>query len=177
MPKGNDDVLEESVEGNGTTDMNQLNFDELDDDAVALKAKEAAKNKIQDNMNGAELNFTNPNLTTDDQALEQPSILACTLKEYQLNGLRWLNSLYSMNVNGILADEMGLGKTVQSISMLANLAENQNIWGPFLVVTPVSTLHNWVQEIQKFVPDFKILPYWGTASDRKILRKFWDRKI
>lgn len=174
--KGNDDVLEESVEGNGTTDMNQLNFDELDDDAVALKAKEAAKNKIQDNMNGAELNFTNPNLTTDDQALEQPSILACTLKEYQLNGLRWLNSLYSMNVNGILADEMGLGKTVQSISMLANLAENQNIWGPFLVVTPVSTLHNWVQEIQKFVPDFKILPYWGTASDRKILRKFWDRK-
>ncbi|SGZ38389.1 uncharacterized protein HGUI_00589 [Hanseniaspora guilliermondii] len=174
--KGNEDVLEEPMEDSATTDLNQLNFDELDDEAVALKAKEAAKNKIHDNMNGAELNFTNPNLTTDDQALEQPSILACTLKEYQLNGLRWLNSLYSMNVNGILADEMGLGKTVQSISMLANLAENHNIWGPFLVVTPVSTLHNWVQEIQKFVPDFKILPYWGTASDRKILRKFWDRK-
>lgn len=174
--KGNDDVLDETKERSATTDMNELNFDELDDEAVAMKAREAAKNKLHDNMNGAELNFTDPNLTKDDQNLEQPSILACTLKEYQLNGLRWLNSLYSMNVNGILADEMGLGKTVQSISMLANLAENQNIWGPFLVVTPVSTLHNWVQEIQKFVPDFKILPYWGTASDRKTLRKFWDRK-
>ena len=174
--KGADDVLNDSNEGQATTDINELNFDELDDDAVAMKAREAAKNKLHDNMNGAELNFTDPTLTKDDQNLEQPSILACTLKEYQLNGLRWLNSLYSMNVNGILADEMGLGKTVQSISMLANLAENQNIWGPFLVVTPVSTLHNWVQEIQKFVPDFKILPYWGTASDRKTLRKFWDRK-
>ncbi|KAF8650583.1 hypothetical protein HU200_063960 [Digitaria exilis] len=32
---------------------------------------------------------------------------------YQMNGLRWLISLYNNNLNGILADEMGLGKTVQ----------------------------------------------------------------
>jgi SNF2 family DNA or RNA helicase len=32
---------------------------------------------------------------------------------YQMNGLRWLVSLYNNNLNGILADEMGLGKTVQ----------------------------------------------------------------
>lgn len=71
---------------------------------------------------------------------------------------------------------MGLGKTVQSISVLAHLAENYNIWGPFIVVTPASTLHNWVNEISKFLPDFKILPYWGNGNDRKILRRFWDRK-
>ena len=35
------------------------------------------------------------------------------LFRYQMNGLRWLVSLYNNHLNGILADEMGLGKTVQ----------------------------------------------------------------
>lgn len=35
---------------------------------------------------------------------------------YQMNGLRWLVSLYNNHLNGILADEMGLGKTVQVIN-------------------------------------------------------------
>ncbi|CAZ82879.1 unnamed protein product [Tuber melanosporum] len=45
---------------------------------------------------------------------------------------------------------MGLGKTVQSISVMAYLAETHNIWGPFLVIAPASTLHNWQQEIARF---------------------------
>jgi len=71
---------------------------------------------------------------------------------------------------------MGLGKTVQSISLMAYLAEVHNIWGPFLVISPASTLHNWQQEITKFVPNIKALPYWGTTKDRAVLRKFWNRK-
>lgn len=41
----------------------------------------------------------------------QPKTLAagCTLKDYQLEGVRWLVSLYENGVSGILADEMGLG--------------------------------------------------------------------
>ncbi|PBP26588.1 putative DNA helicase ino-80 [Diplocarpon rosae] len=62
-------------------------------------------------------------------------------------GLNWLVNLYEQGINGILADEMGLGKTVQSISVMAYLAEKHGIWGPFLVVAPASTLHNWQQEI------------------------------
>lgn len=60
-------------------------------------------------------------------------------------GMRWLVSLFDQGINGILADEMGLGKTVQAISTLAYLAETENIWGPYLVVAPASTLHNWEQ--------------------------------
>lgn len=108
--------------------------------------------------------------------MTQPKMLACTLKEYQLKGLNWLANLYEQGINGILADEMGLGKTVQSISLMAYLAEVHNIWGPFLVISPASTLHNWVQEITKFVPNLKALPYWGTVKDRQVLRKFWNRK-
>ena len=45
---------------------------------------------------------------------EQPCTLeGGKLREYQMNGLRWLVSLYNNHLNGILADEMGLGKTVQ----------------------------------------------------------------
>jgi SNF2 family DNA or RNA helicase len=51
-----------------------------------------------------------------------------------------------------------------------------DVWGPFLVITPASTLHNWQQEVAKFVPSFKVVPYWGSPQERKILRHFWDPK-
>lgn len=72
------------------------------------------------------------------------------LKPYQLEGLDWLCSLYENGLNGILADEMGLGKTLQTIAFLAFLREKGS-FGPFLVVAPVSTLTNWVAEIERFV--------------------------
>jgi DNA helicase INO80 len=65
---------------------------------------------------------------------------------------------------------------VQSISLLAWLAETNNIWGPFLIVAPASTLHNWQQEFSKFTPFLKTIPYWGNIKDRKTLRKFWNMK-
>ncbi|GBL51788.1 hypothetical_protein [Candidozyma auris] len=172
-------------------DFRQLDFDQDDEDALhraaaanAQSALDVAKSRAQafnddefrnPDTNGEEMNFQNPTLI-GDMSITQPEMLKCTLKEYQVKGLNWLANLYEQGINGILADEMGLGKTVQSISVLAYLAETHNIWGPYLVVTPASTLHNWQQEITKFVPGFKVLPYWGNAKDRKILRKFWDRK-
>ncbi|XP_052754026.1 chromatin-remodeling ATPase INO80 [Galleria mellonella] len=107
---------------------------------------------------------------------EQPSIFRGTLKGYQLKGMNWLANLYDQGISGILADEMGLGKTVQCIAFLCHVAERLGVWGPFLVVSPASTLHNWQQEMQRFVPDFKVVPYWGSPGERKILRQFWERK-
>lgn len=167
------------------TEFQNIDFDNEDDEQLRIKAAQNASNALaetraktkefDDDANGEELNFQNPT-SLGEISIEQPKMLACTLKEYQLKGLNWLANLYDQGINGILADEMGLGKTVQSISVLAHLAEKYNIWGPFLVVTPASTLHNWVNEITKFLPQFKILPYWGNANDRKVLRRFWDRK-
>lgn len=123
-----------------------------------------------------ELNFQNPTIAGDAVTVTQPKLLCAQLKEYQLKGLTWLANLYEQGINGILADEMGLGKTIQSISLLAYLAEVHDIWGPFLVIAPASTLHNWQQELARFVPHLKTLPYWGSVKDRAILRKFWSRK-
>ncbi|GJJ09521.1 hypothetical protein Clacol_003744 [Clathrus columnatus] len=126
-------------------------------------------------LDSDELNFQNPT-SLKELTIAQPRMLMAQLKEYQLKGLNWLATLYEQGINGILADEMGLGKTVQSISLLAYLAETHDIWGPFLVIAPASTLHNWQQEITRFVPALKPLPYWGNVKDRTTLRKFWNKK-
>ncbi|KAJ6604781.1 SNF2 family DNA-dependent ATPase [Mycena vulgaris] len=127
-------------------------------------------------LDSDELNFQNPTSLSGPLTIGQPKMLMAQLKEYQLKGLNWLATLYEQGINGILADEMGLGKTVQSISLLSYLAETHDIWGPFLVVAPASTLHNWQQEITRFVPGLKALPYWGNVKDRATLRKFWSKK-
>ncbi|KAG7099337.1 hypothetical protein E1B28_001194 [Marasmius oreades] len=127
-------------------------------------------------LDSEELNFQNPTSLSGPLTIGQPKMLMAQLKEYQLKGLNWLATLYEQGINGILADEMGLGKTVQSISLLSYLAETHDIWGPFLVVAPASTLHNWQQEITRFVPGLKALPYWGNVKDRTTLRKFWSKK-
>ena len=63
-------------------------------------------------------------------------------------------------------------QTVQSISVLAYLMEAHDIWGPFLVIAPASTLFNWQQELARFVPDVKALPYWGNPKERALLSAF-----
>ena len=62
------------------------------------------------------------------------------LRPYQLEGLNWLSFCWHAGHNSILADEMGLGKTVQTVSLLHYLHTKQGIWGPFLVIAPLSTL-------------------------------------
>lgn len=182
------DVDEDTSPSAKVTKFENLTFEEEDEEQLQAIAKANAQHALAEAQQKArdfnkdaeldeegEMNFQNPT-GMGEVEIEQPKLLNAQLKEYQLKGLNWLVNLYEQGINGILADEMGLGKTVQSISVMTYLAEKHDIWGPFLVVAPASTLHNWEQEIRKFVPDFKVLPYWGTAGDRKTLRKFWDRK-
>ncbi|CAJ2634413.1 unnamed protein product [Trifolium pratense] len=103
---------------------------------------------------------------------EQPSILhGGKLREYQMNGLRWLVSLYNNHLNGILADEMGLGKTVQVISLICYLMETKNDRGPFLVVVPSSVLPGWESEINFWAPSIHKIVYAGPPEERRRLFK------
>lgn len=194
-PTHNIDLEHAQHGGIDNRNIEDIDFNEVDQSTLDQIAANNARNAVQLAQDRArafdtdvgqkaedapneegELNFQNPSSLPEQLEIPQPKLLNCTLKEYQMKGLNWLVNLYEQGINGILADEMGLGKTVQSISVMAYLAEKYNVWGPFLVIAPASTLHNWQQEITKFVPDLKVLPYWGNAKDRKILRKFWDRK-
>ncbi|CCD24111.1 chromatin-remodeling protein SWR1 NDAI_0C04510 [Naumovozyma dairenensis CBS 421] len=104
-----------------------------------------------------------------------PPLLRGTLRVYQKQGLNWLASLYNNNTNGILADEMGLGKTIQTISLLAYLACEKQIWGPHLIVVPTSVLLNWEMEFKRFAPGLKVLTYYGSPQQRKEKRKGWNK--
>ena len=57
---------------------------------------------------------------------------------------------------------MGLGKTLQTIAFSAYLREHQN-YKPFLVVCPLSVLHNWVDEYKKFAPDVRFFFFVNTV--------------
>ncbi|GAB4851223.1 hypothetical protein Ancab_030519 [Ancistrocladus abbreviatus] len=103
---------------------------------------------------------------------EQPTGLRSgKLREYQMNGLRWLVSLYNNHLNGILADEMGLGKTVQVISLMCYLMETKNDRGPFLVVVPSSVLPGWESEIAFWAPGINKIVYAGPPEERRRLFK------
>ncbi|KAI9891451.1 MAG: hypothetical protein M1814_002770 [Vezdaea aestivalis] len=93
------------------------------------------------------------------------------LRGYQLEGFRWLVNIYNNGINGILADEMGLGKTLQTIALITFLKQI-NVKGPFLIVAPLSTLSNWIQEFEKWTPKIKALQYHGSKPERdEIIRK------
>ncbi|XP_047315374.1 chromatin-remodeling ATPase INO80-like isoform X2 [Impatiens glandulifera] len=117
------------------------------------------------------MDLLHPSTMPVTSTVQTPDLFKGSLKEYQLKGLQWLVNCYEQGLNGILADEMGLGKTIQAMAFLAHLAEEKNIWGPFLVVAPASVLNNWADEISRFCPDLKTLPYWGGLPERMILRK------
>ncbi|KAG1358761.1 hypothetical protein COCNU_08G002070 [Cocos nucifera] len=103
---------------------------------------------------------------------EQPiSLQGGKLREYQMNGLRWLVSLYNNHLNGILADEMGLGKTVQVIALICYLMETKNDRGPFLVVVPSSVLPGWESEISFWAPGINKIAYAGPPEERRRLFK------
>ncbi len=79
------------------------------------------------------------------------------LRHYQRRGLGWLQFLARVGLGGCLADDMGLGKTATT---LAHLIERP---GPHLVVCPLSVVHNWEAETNRFTPGQTVLVHHGSS--------------
>lgn len=91
-----------------------------------------------------------------------------TLRNYQVEGIRFLQHMTDRNYNVILADEMGLGKTVQLLALLAS--RKKRGMDPALIVCPASLTENWAREAAKFVPELNVAaPHDG--SERGFLWK------
>ncbi|SHM17035.1 DEAD/DEAH box helicase [Hymenobacter psychrotolerans] len=95
-----------------------------------------------------------------------PAGLHATLREYQRQGLNWLNFLDTFSFGGCLADDMGLGKTVQVLAFLLHLREKGHT-AANLVVVPASLVFNWQAEVQKFAPSLRIHVLQGTGRGQK----------
>ncbi|KAJ1903164.1 putative ATPase, partial [Coemansia sp. IMI 209127] len=141
----------------------------IDDDRPIKQEGEEEEEDEEDDkervINGEAVSFRQPR-----------SISGGVMREYQLEGMEWMASLYENGLNGILADEMGLGKTLQTIAFLCFLRERK-VWGPFLIVVPLSTLSNWVSEFYRFSPETPVLLYHGTPDERAALRKKHLRRL
>ncbi len=88
------------------------------------------------------------------------------LRNYQKEGVKWLNYLYENSMGGCLADDMGLGKTLQTITMLTKVYL-KGVKNPSLIVMPRSLLFNWQDELQKFAPQLTYYIYYGQQRDLK----------
>ncbi len=116
-----------------------------------------------------------------------------TLREYQKTGVNWMHRLYENNFGGCLADDMGLGKTLQTIALLLKVKNDSKNTTPIssgtktslqlnlfdipgfnnekplntsLIVMPVSLIHNWENEINKFAPSLTTFKFFGTQRTR-----------
>ena len=140
--------------------------DDDDDDVDLTKNNNSKKRKSTGGAGTKKEKKTDAEKTRELLPLMDPSAV---LRGYQLRGVKWLISLWSNGLNGILADQMGLGKTIQTIGFLSHL-RSKGICGPFLVVGPLSTLSNWINEFKKFCPAFPTVLYHGSKQERAEIR-------
>jgi hypothetical protein len=83
--------------------------------------------------------------------------IQATLRDYQLRGVAWLQSMSELGLGALLADDMGLGKTLQTIALLAGRDGTR----PHLVVCPTSVVGNWERELSKFAPYVPVVRHYG----------------
>lgn len=60
---------------------------------------------------------------------------------------------------------------MQTISLIALLREQENYLGPHLIVAPLSTLSNWLDEFHQWVPSIPVVMYHGTPQQRSEIFK------
>ncbi|XP_039600898.1 chromodomain-helicase-DNA-binding protein 1-like isoform X1 [Polypterus senegalus] len=103
--------------------------------------------------------------------LEKWGLTGIKLRPYQLEGVNWLAQCFT-NQNGcILGDEMGLGKTCQTISLLVYISGKLGKNGPFLILSPLSVISNWTEELQRFAPKLSVVVYTGNKDTREKLQR------
>jgi hypothetical protein len=90
---------------------------------------------------------------SQDFTPEVPSTLHAELRDYQLEGFRWLARLARWGAGACLADDMGLGKTLQALAVILTRAPE----GPTLAIAPTSVCLNWISEAEKFAPTLNIV--------------------
>jgi len=94
-----------------------------------------------------------------------PKKFKAKLRDYQKDGLAWLQFLREYNFHGVLADDMGLGKTVQALAHICAEKAGKRLDKPVLVIAPTSLMYNWRHEAEQFAPHLSILTLHG--PDRK----------
>ncbi|MCE3296251.1 MAG: helicase [Crocinitomicaceae bacterium] len=139
----------------------KINFSVIDD----LYEKEMLSGDV-----GEEISWLNSKIASFKTIhdVKVPKGLKADLRDYQKQGLNWLNFLDEFNFGGCLADDMGLGKTLQVIAFIQSQKEKTKGLTN-LVVVPTSLLFNWQRECEKFAPKLTVLPVYGNSREKNPL--------
>lgn len=123
----------------------------ISDDSMELNSPEVLEELVEKVKSASLVDEVNP-----------PSALNASLRDYQLEGFRWMQFLTKHHLNGILADDMGLGKTLQTIThILAEKQSGRDSSLASLVIAPTSVVMNWQREIIKFTDGLTVLVLQG----------------
>jgi superfamily II DNA or RNA helicase len=98
----------------------------------------------------------------------QPAGFVGQLRDYQCEGLGWMEFLSRFSFGGCLADDMGVGKTAQVLALLETrraLRAAGEPLPPSLVVVPRSLVFNWKEEAARFTPQLRLLDHTGAGRD------------
>lgn len=102
----------------------------------------------------------------DPEDIQVPQNYSKILRDYQVQGFKWLKTMSEYGFGGILADDMGLGKTLQVMTLIEDgIGENH----VSLVVAPATLIYNWQDEIKKFSKKLKTVCITGNIAQRKKL--------
>ena len=88
------------------------------------------------------------------------------LRDYQKDGVKWLNTIYKCDLGGILADEMGLGKSLQTITFIKQILKEKPL-AKIIIVVPTALVYNWEKEFSKFAPQLKYVAVSDTVAKRQ----------
>lgn len=156
------DVLQ-SIRGKLNVNNNALQVSRLEAITMASNLKHV---HIEKDIQQLVSDLANPH----DFSVMLPTGLKTDLKNYQIEGFKWLKMLSYHELGGILADDMGLGKTVQTIAYILSEVETQHVGGkPCLIIAPTSLLYNWEKEFQQFAPTLNVTIISGDKNERLTL--------
>ncbi|XP_037460600.1 ATP-dependent DNA helicase DDM1-like [Triticum dicoccoides] len=173
--KDEDEPVEEQKKGRGRK--RKAKAKPKYNDKKAKTAVAAMLTRSREDRTADDSTLTEEERWEKEQANLVPLLTGGKLKSYQIKGIKWLISLWQNGLNGILADQMGLGKTIQTIGFLAHLKGN-GMDGPYMVIAPLSTLSNWLNELSRFAPSLIGLIYHGDKVARaELRRKFMPKKV
>jgi len=99
-------------------------------------------------------------------AIKSPAGLKAKLRDYQKEGVAWMQFLREYQLAGILADDMGLGKTLQTLTHILIEKNQGRLTQPALVIAPTSLMDNWADEARRFAPKLKVLVLYGPEREQ-----------
>lgn len=155
--------------------VNELGIDNISDNIqIPLYQAYFISSRYKDLIESNQLldKFSNDMMNYNQIDYELDNSIKQYLRDYQLQGFKWLKILSTYNLGGVLADDMGLGKTLEVIALIDTFYKE----GSSIVIAPTSLIFNWEMEFKKFAPNIPVEVIYGLSREGENIRNAYNQK-